>query len=76
VTWPQVFPRVRIYRHMEPLMHDPVEQVRCLSCRLVYVKPTKGTTVGRNPGCPSCGYVGWLSVLVPPADPVPPGSAA
>jgi hypothetical protein len=23
------------------------------------VKPTGGGTVGANPGCPECGYVGW-----------------
>lgn len=37
--------------------------VRCLSCRQVYDKPMQGGTTSRNPGCPRCGYVGWLSVL-------------
>jgi hypothetical protein len=45
------------------------EQVRCLSCRHVYSKPINGSTASRNPGCPVCGYVGWLSVLVPVAEP-------
>jgi hypothetical protein len=24
------------------------------------VKPTGGGTVSTNPGCPECGYVGWV----------------
>jgi hypothetical protein len=35
--------------------------VRCLSCGIVYSKPARGGTVAANPGCPQCGYVGWLS---------------
>jgi predicted nucleic acid-binding Zn-ribbon protein len=34
--------------------------VRCLSCGAVYSKPARGGTVAANPGCPECGYVGWL----------------
>lgn len=37
-----------------------IERVRCLGCGSVYVKPTGGGTVFANPGCPECGYVGWL----------------
>jgi hypothetical protein len=37
-----------------------IEQVRCLSCGMVYVKPSGGGTVSANPGCPVCGYVGWV----------------
>jgi hypothetical protein len=37
-----------------------IEIVRCLSCGSAYTKPTGGGTVLANPGCPSCGYVGWL----------------
>jgi hypothetical protein len=37
-----------------------VERVRCLGCGVVYVKPTGGGTVSANPGCPVCGYVGWV----------------
>jgi len=37
-----------------------VESVRCLECGAVYAKPLNGGTVRENPGCPECGYVGWM----------------
>jgi hypothetical protein len=37
-----------------------VVTVRCLSCNELYVKPLGGGTVRANPGCPECGYVGWV----------------
>jgi hypothetical protein len=42
-----------------------VESVRCLDCGAVYAKPAGGGTVRANPGCPDCGYVGWLAVNMP-----------
>jgi hypothetical protein len=42
-----------------------LESVRCLNCGEVYAKPVAGGTVQENPGCPLCGYVGWLSVTLP-----------
>jgi len=39
-----------------------VESVRCLECDAVYAKPAGGGTVQANPGCPECGYVGWVAV--------------
>ena len=39
--------------------------VRCLACGTEYVKPAEGNTAIRNPGCPDCGYVGWLAASVP-----------
>jgi hypothetical protein len=36
--------------------------VRCLECGSVYAKPTVGGTNEMNPGCPDCGYVGWIPV--------------
>jgi hypothetical protein len=42
-----------------------VETVRCLECARLYGKPTRGGTVRANPGCPHCGYVGWLSAAIP-----------
>jgi hypothetical protein len=42
-----------------------VESVRCLECGAMYAKPSGGGTVRANPGCPECGYVGWLAVSVP-----------
>jgi len=41
------------------------ESVRCLECATVYAKPARGGTARLNPGCPECGYVGWLSVDLP-----------
>jgi hypothetical protein len=38
-----------------------VESVRCLECGAVYAKPAGGGTVRDNPGCPECGYVGWVA---------------
>jgi NAD-dependent SIR2 family protein deacetylase len=42
-----------------------VEKVRCLECGTVYAKPNSPNTVANNPGCPECGYVGWLAASVP-----------
>jgi transposase-like protein len=42
-----------------------IERVRCLGCGSVYVKPTGGGTVSANPGCPECGYVGWVLETTP-----------
>jgi hypothetical protein len=39
--------------------------VLCLDCGAVYAKPVRGGTVRSNPGCPECGYVGWLTERVP-----------
>jgi hypothetical protein len=39
-----------------------VESVRCLECDAVYAKPRGGGTVRENPGCPECGYVGWVAM--------------
>ena len=41
------------------------ENVRCLECGSVYTKPTRGGTARANPGCPECGYVGWVATNVP-----------
>lgn len=38
------------------------ETVRCLDCSTEYTKPTGGGTLSRNPGCPECGYIGWLPI--------------
>jgi len=42
-----------------------VESVRCLECGAVYAKPLAGGTVRENPGCPDCGYVGWVAASPP-----------
>jgi predicted nucleic acid-binding Zn-ribbon protein len=41
-----------------------LESVRCLECGVVYAKPSGGGTVQTNPGCPDCGYVGWVGARV------------
>jgi predicted nucleic acid-binding Zn-ribbon protein len=43
-----------------------VESVRCLECGAIYAKPAGGGTVHQNPGCPECGYVGWVGVNATP----------
>jgi len=48
---------------MEPLA--VFETVRCLECGDVYAKPLAGGTVQKNPGCPECGYVGWIPLTLP-----------
>jgi ribosomal protein S27AE len=48
----------------EKLVH--LDRVRCLECGATYVKPADGGTVNRNPGCPRCGYVGWILATIPP----------
>jgi predicted nucleic acid-binding Zn-ribbon protein len=42
-----------------------LESVRCLECGAVYSKPLGGGTVRENPGCPECGYVGWVIARTP-----------
>jgi hypothetical protein len=41
------------------------ETVCCLECSEVYSKPVGGGTVRKNPGCPVCGYVGWIPLSLP-----------
>jgi len=45
------------------------DRVRCLECGSVYGKPSGRGTAGSNPGCPNCGYIGWVDAeaLVTPA---------
>jgi ribosomal protein S27AE len=47
-----------------------VDRVRCLECGSKYLKPADGGTTFRNPGCPRCGYLGWISASIPPAAPL------
>jgi hypothetical protein len=48
-----------------------LESVRCLACDAFYSKPGDGGTVRENPGCPECGYVGWI-MADPRAEDAPP----
>ena len=43
-----------------------LETVLCLECGESYAKPAAGGTVEKNPGCPECGYVGWIPLTLPP----------
>ncbi len=65
----QVSAKSGIFYGMEPSKTgrslSVVESVRCLECGGVYAKPSQGGTVKANPGCPDCGYLGWLAVSVP-----------
>ena len=36
--------------------------VICLACAAAYQKPAGAGTLAANPGCPTCGYVGWIGV--------------
>ena len=42
-----------------------LESVLCLECAEIYSKPVAGGTVEKNPGCPHCGYVGWIPLSPP-----------
>ena len=42
-----------------------LESVLCLECAEIYSKPVAGGTVEKNPGCPHCGYVGWIPLSLP-----------
>jgi hypothetical protein len=54
---------------MQPHTNVPkplaVQSVRCLECGETYSKPEQGGTVQENPGCPKCGYLGWISASIP-----------
>ena len=43
-----------------------LQSVLCLECGAVYAKPSDGGTVRQNPGCPECGYVGWITAATRP----------
>jgi hypothetical protein len=46
-----------------------LHRVRCLGCGAVYSKPSGGGTATANPGCPECGYVGWMKTSAPVTEP-------
>jgi hypothetical protein len=48
----------------EPPNLTVLESVGCLKCGAVYAKPSAGGTVRENPGCPDCGYAGWVGAHV------------
>lgn len=34
--------------------------VCCLACGVRYMKPVGHSVADANPGCPACGYLGWV----------------
>ena len=42
-----------------------LSRVRCLDCGTKYAKPADRGMIYENPGCPRCGYVGWIDSVVP-----------
>jgi hypothetical protein len=50
-----------------------IDRVSCLECGAKYVKPADGGTVHENPGCPKCGYLGWISASIPASSVAPTG---
>jgi predicted nucleic acid-binding Zn-ribbon protein len=44
-----------------------LESVLCLDCGEIYSKPSHGGTAVTNPGCPACGYAGWIPLAAAPA---------
>jgi hypothetical protein len=56
---------VDVEQHAETPILELIESVRCLACGSVYAKPARGGTVAANPGCPGCGYLGWLPLALP-----------
>jgi hypothetical protein len=64
---------------MERARHKRFQQtitVRCLCCNEPYVKPLGGGTVRANPGCPRCGYVGWVLAPEAPSEAASPRRSA
>jgi predicted nucleic acid-binding Zn-ribbon protein len=47
-----------------------LQSVRCLECGSPYAKPVGGGTAAANPGCPDCGYLGWLPFSGEPGSPL------
>ena len=44
-----------------PLSTEPNEMaVCCLACGVRYTKPVGHSVAEANPGCPACGYLGWV----------------
>lgn len=59
----------RTHRGQWGLRLRVLHSVRCLECGSVYAKPAGGGTAAMNPGCPDCGYLGWLPVSAVEASP-------
>ena len=66
---------MEVFAHVFPSL-AVLESVRCLECGDVYAKPATGDTVRQNPGCPTCGYIGWIPITLPPERQSPPRPAA
>ena len=42
-----------------------IEAVCCLGCGAEYAKPSGRGSLVASPGCPACGYVGWVPSRLP-----------
>jgi len=51
---------VELYQGYENRLVKAFARVRCLDCGGAYTKPMGRGTAAANPGCPECGYLGWL----------------
>jgi hypothetical protein len=51
---------VELYQGYEARLIRAFARVRCLECGSSYTKPMGRGTAAANPGCPECGYLGWL----------------
>jgi hypothetical protein len=63
-----------LYVEAAPALLTVLQRVRCLDCGEIYSKPVLGGTTQKNPGCPVCGYVGWIPLTVPGEPEAPPRS--
>jgi hypothetical protein len=51
---------MELYEGYESRLVNAFARVRCLDCGSPYTKPMSRGTAASNPGCPECGYLGWL----------------
>jgi hypothetical protein len=51
---------VELHQGFENRVVKAFARVRCLDCGSSYSKPMGRGTAAANPGCPTCGYLGWV----------------
>jgi hypothetical protein len=60
---------MELYEGYEARLVNAFARVRCLGCGSPYIKPMSRGTAAANPGCPECGYLGWLPFSAAEASP-------
>jgi predicted nucleic acid-binding Zn-ribbon protein len=65
---------LRVEPRAEQRNLELIESVRCLECGVIYSKPARGGTFTANPGCPKCGYLGWIRLSPLQSDELRPAS--